>query len=186
MKASRWCKSAESALLLGIWLRRTGAYYLKQVLVLRGTERTGTRSDMCGCGWRRGHGATTTHLFTCACPSSAPLPPTQLSKRICGAPTSAKSVRRATSSSPLPLVRRGWGAGTREAPPRTTHHAGGLPQGSSCFLGQPWLRPRDPKHAYGVAQQRRCRVDITRSPSRTASRSRLFGRWDGDPPYLRI
>ena len=47
MKASRWCKSAESALLLGIWLRRTGAYYLKQVLVLRGTERTGTRSDMC-------------------------------------------------------------------------------------------------------------------------------------------
>jgi hypothetical protein len=58
-----------------------------------------------------------------------------------GALTNAKSARRATSSSPSPLVRQGWGAGT------ATHDAGGLPQGSSYFLGQPWLRPRGPKDA---------------------------------------
>jgi hypothetical protein len=28
---------------------------------------------------------------------------------------------------------------------------GGLPHGTSCFLGQPWLRPRDPEEAQGAA-----------------------------------
>ena len=42
-----------------------------------------------------------------------------------------------------------------------THDAGGLPQGSSYFLGQPRLRPRDPKGADGAAQQRRCPVKYT-------------------------
>jgi hypothetical protein len=60
---------------------------------------------------------------------STPVPPTQLSKRICGAPTSARSARCATSSSPSPLVRQGWGAGT------ATHGAGGTPLGSPYFLG---------------------------------------------------
>jgi hypothetical protein len=54
-----------------------------------------------------------------ACPSSTPAPPTPLSKRTCGALTNAKSARRATSSSPPPSVRQGWGAGTA-TPPRTT------------------------------------------------------------------
>jgi hypothetical protein len=36
--------------------------------------------------------------------------------------------------------------------------SGGLPQWSSYFLGQPWLRPRDPKDAGGVARLRRCPV----------------------------
>ena len=65
-----------------------------------------------------GHGAITTNLFTRACPSSTPAPPTPLSKRTCGALTNAKSARRATSSSPSPSVRQGWGAGT------ATHDAG--------------------------------------------------------------
>jgi hypothetical protein len=93
------------------------------------------RSSASGCGWRRGHGAITTKLFTRACPSSTPAPPTQLSKRTCGVPTSAKSARRATSSSPSPSVRQGAeaGAGT------TTHEAGNLPDESSYFLKPPWL-----------------------------------------------
>jgi hypothetical protein len=99
------------------------------------------RMHRSGCGWRREHGAITTNLFTRACPSSTPAPPTPLSKRTCGALTNAKSTRRATSYSPSPPVRQGWGAGT------ATHGAGGLPQGISCFLGKPWLRPRDPKEA---------------------------------------
>jgi hypothetical protein len=62
----------------------------------------------------------------------------------------AKSARRATSSSLSPSVRLGLGAGT------STHDAGGLPHGSSYFLGQPWLRPRDPKDKQCTAQQQRC------------------------------
>jgi hypothetical protein len=82
----------------------------------------------------QGHGAitTTTDLFTRACPSSTPVPPTQLPKRICGAPTSAKSARRATSPSPSPLVRQacqGWGAGT------ATHGNGGTPLGNPTSPG---------------------------------------------------
>jgi hypothetical protein len=92
------------------------------------------------------------------CPSSTPAPPTPLSKRTCGALTNAKSARRATSSSPSPSVRQGRGAGT------ATHDAGGLPQGSSYFLGQPWLRPRDSKEAGGVARQRRCPVKYKPPP----------------------
>jgi hypothetical protein len=48
-----------------------------------------------------------------------PLLPTPLSKRTCGALTNAKSARRATSSSPSPLVRQGGG----RAPPRTMRAA---------------------------------------------------------------
>jgi hypothetical protein len=97
-------------------------------------------------------------------PSSTPAPPTPLSKRTCdaltnakSALTNAKSARRATSSSPSPSVRQGWGAGT------ATHDTGGLgrafrKQGGSCFPGKPWLRPRGPKYADVVARQRRCPV----------------------------
>jgi hypothetical protein len=87
-----------------------------------------------GCGWRRRHGVITTDLFTRACPSSIPAPSTQLSKRTSGAPTTAKSARRATSSSPSPPVPPGRGAGT------AAREAGSPPHGSSYFLGQPWLR----------------------------------------------
>jgi hypothetical protein len=84
-----------------------------------------------GGGWRRGQGAITTNVFTRACPSSTPAQPTQLSKRICGALTSAKGARRATPSSRSPLVHQGWEAST------ATHEAGGTPLGSSYFLGPP-------------------------------------------------
>jgi hypothetical protein len=70
----------------------------------------------------------------------------------------ARGARRATSSSPSPSVRQGWGAGT------ATHDAGGLPHGNSYFLGQPWLRPRDPKDAGGGARQRRCPVKYKPPP----------------------
>jgi hypothetical protein len=91
-------------------------------------------------------------------PHPLPAPPTPLSKRTCGALTNAKSARRATSSSPSPSMHQGWGAGT------ATHDAGGLPHGSSYFLGRPWLRPRDPKEAQGAAQQRRCPVKYKPPP----------------------
>jgi hypothetical protein len=55
-------------------------------------------------------------------------------------------------ATPSPSVRQGWGAGT------ATHDAGGLPHGSSYFLGQLWLRPRGPEEAQGAARQRRCPV----------------------------
>jgi hypothetical protein len=45
-----------------------------------------------------------------------------------------------------------------------THDAGGLPHGSSYFLGQPWLRPRGPEEAQGAAQQRRCPVKYKPPP----------------------
>jgi hypothetical protein len=92
-----------------------------------------------------------------SCPSSAHAPPTPLSKKTCGALTNARSARRATSSSPSPLVRQGLGAGT------ATHDAR-RGQGSTYFLGQPWLRPRGPKDAYGAAQQRRCPVKYKPPP----------------------
>jgi hypothetical protein len=75
-----------------------------------------------------------------------------LSKRTCGALTNAKQERAARnlvqSFIHSPSVRQGWGAGT------ATHDAGGLPHGSSCFLGQPWIRPRAPEEALGAAQQK--------------------------------
>jgi hypothetical protein len=72
---------------------------LRRRLALTTNPRWLLRSTASGCGWRRGHGAITTNLFMRACPSSTPVPPTQLSKRICGALTNAKSARRATFSS---------------------------------------------------------------------------------------
>jgi hypothetical protein len=71
----------------------------------------------------------------------------------------------ATSSSPSPSVRQGWGAGT------ATHDAGGLPQGGSYFLGQPWFRPRGPEEAKGAARQRRCPVKYKPPPHYPALRS---------------
>jgi hypothetical protein len=62
--------------------------------------------------WHGVTGAITTNLFTRACPSPAPAPPTPLSRKSCGALTHAKSARRATSSSPSHSLRQGWGAGT--------------------------------------------------------------------------
>jgi hypothetical protein len=129
------------------------------------------RSTASGCGWRRGHGAITTNLFTRACPSSTPAPPTPLSKRTCGVLTNAKSAR----AQPRPVLHlrcargQGWGAGT------ATRDAGGLPHGSSYFLGQPWLRPRDPKDAGGVARQRRCPVKYKPPPPRNmTARARRY------------
>jgi hypothetical protein len=63
-----------------------------------------SRRTASGCGWRRGYGAITTDLFTRAYPSFTSAPPTPLSNRTCGTPTSAKSTSaksawRATSSS---------------------------------------------------------------------------------------
>jgi hypothetical protein len=49
--------------------------------------------------------------------------------------------------------------------PSPTHDAGGLPQGSSYFLGQPWLRPRGPEETQGAARQRRCPVKYKPPPS---------------------
>jgi hypothetical protein len=95
-----------------------------------------------------------THPPTHSLTRSTPHPP----ERTCGALTNAKSARRATSSSPSPSVRQGWGAGT------ATHDAGGLPHGSSYFLGPPWLRPRDPEEAQGAARQRRCPVKYKPPP----------------------
>jgi hypothetical protein len=120
-------------------------------------EKHRIRLRMAAGAWRDYHGPIHARH-----PSPAPAPPTQLSKRTCrrrcGALTNAKSARRATSSSPSPSVRQGRGAGT------ATHDAGGLPQGSPYFLGQPWLRPRGPKDANGVAQQRRCPVKYKPPP----------------------
>jgi hypothetical protein len=79
-----------------------------------------------------------------------PAPPTQLSKRNCGAPTSTKSAQRATSSSPSPLVRQGWGAGS------ATHRAGGPPLGSSYFLGHP--------RAYHIGRGARKTQKVPQSP----------------------
>jgi hypothetical protein len=45
-----------------------------------------------------------------------------------------------------------------------THDAGGLPQGSSYFAGQPWLRPRDPKDAGGAAGSAGALLHITPPP----------------------
>jgi hypothetical protein len=89
---------------------------LRQRLALTTNPRWLSRSTASGCGWRRGHGAITTNLFTRACPSSTPAPPTPLSKRTCGAPTSAKSARGAQ---PRPVLHLSCARGGGRAPPRT-------------------------------------------------------------------
>jgi hypothetical protein len=89
------------------------------------------RRTASGCGWQLGHGAIITGLFTRACPSSTPTPPTPLSKRTYGALTNAKSARRATPSSPSPF----WCArGGGRVPPRTTRAAFRKPQAAREFL----------------------------------------------------
>jgi hypothetical protein len=122
-----------------------------------GCEPTPTQLPVLGAPLSPGHPPSS------QCPAT-PAPPTPLSKRTCDVLTNAKSARRATSSSPSPPVRQGWGAGT------ATHDAGGLPHGSSYFLGRPWLRPRGPKERQGAAQQRRWPVKYSPPPPRRPAR----------------
>jgi hypothetical protein len=62
-----------------------------------------------------------------------------------------------------------------------THGAGGLPQGSPYFPGQPRLRPPGPKGTDGVAQQRKCPVKY-KPPPPPQRRPRERPWWELCPP----
>jgi hypothetical protein len=95
-----------------------------------------------------------TDLSNRACPTPTAAPPTQLPGRTCGALTSAKRVRRETSS-PVPRLQCagvGGGAGT------ATCGAGGPRYGGPGSPGPPCFGPRGSEEASGVAcPVRQCR-----------------------------